>query len=270
MEQLPSFPGERPEETNASLESAYTATATISEQGIVTEWSDDARRLLGYTPSEIVGVPAAELLADGLADASARLPAGQERWSGTVALRHRDGRRLEVGLLAHRLASTDGTARWLVASAVTREPGPPWGEPLQEWAFTQSPCFLAIFDADLRLVRANAGMERTLSLTEDEMRGLRLPEIAPDPVSDETEGRMRLVLETGEAQYVDSFVRSPGAGTQHGWATSLAPLCDPDGRVRAVSLAAHERTAGEGDRQRILVPDVADARIGTAQDTAHT
>lgn len=144
----------------------------------MTEWGEDAHRLLGYTSSEVVGVPAAELLADGLGGDAARLPAGQERWSGTVALRHRDGRRVELGLLAHRRTSAGGTARWLVVSAVTSGPGTPWGEPLKEWAFTQSPCFLAVFDAGLRLIRANAGMERTLSLTEAEMRGLRLPEIA--------------------------------------------------------------------------------------------
>ncbi|MEV0416401.1 SpoIIE family protein phosphatase [Streptomyces sp. NPDC050448] len=268
MEQLPSFPGERPEETSASLASAYTATATISEQGIVTEWSEDARRLLGYVPSEVVGLPAADLLADGLGDT--RIPPGQERWSGTVALRHRDGRRMELGLLAHRWTSSGGTTQWLVVSAVPAEPRTAWGEPLKEWAFAQSPCFLAIFDTDLRLIQANAGMERTLSLTEAEMRGLRLPEIAPDPVSDETERRMRLALETGEPQHLDAFIRPAGASTDHGWATSLAPLLDPDGRVRAVSLAAHERTAPAGDRRRMPLPDVAEARIGTAQDSTLT
>ncbi|MCX5015990.1 PAS domain-containing SpoIIE family protein phosphatase/ATP-binding protein [Streptomyces sp. NBC_00555] len=270
MEQVPTSPGERPEQASASPESAYTATATISEQGIVTEWSEDARRLLGYVPSEVLGLPAAQLLADGAGDTAWRIPSGQERWSGTVALRHRDGRRLELGLLAHRWTSTGGTAKWFVVSAVAGEPRTPRGVSLNEWAFTQSPCFMAIFDADLRLVRANAGMERTLSLTEAEMRGLRLPDIAPDPVSDETERKMRLVLETGEPQYEEAFVRPTGASTEHGWATSLAPLRDRDGRVHAVCLAAHDRTGIEGDRQLMLLPDDAGARIGTTMDSART
>lgn len=270
MEQVPTFPGDRPEQTNASVESAYTATATISEQGIVTEWGEDARRLLGYVPSEVVGLPAADLLAEGISGTAWRIPPGQERWSGTVALRHRDGRRMELGLLAHRWTSTGGTTKWSVVSAVAGKPSTPWGEPLKEWAFTQSPCFLAIFDADLRLVRANAGMERTLSLTEAEMRGLRLPEIAPDPVSDETERRMRLALETGEPQYVDAFIRPTGASTEHGRATSLSPLRDPDGRVRAVCLAAHDSTGIEGARHQMLLPDVAGERIGTTMDSART
>ncbi|MBT2479925.1 SpoIIE family protein phosphatase [Streptomyces sp. ISL-94] len=270
MERLPSSPGERPEETDFSPESAYSATATVNEEGTVTDWSEGAQRLLGYAPSQVVGLPAADLLAEGAGDAAQRIPAEEERWSGTVALRHRDGRRLEVGLIAHRWTSTGGTAKWTVVSAVAGEPGPAWDASLKEWAFAQSPCFLAVFDADLRLVRANAGMERTLCLTEAEMRGLRLPELAPDPVSDETERKMRLALETGEPQYVDAFVRPTGASAEHGWATTLAPLRDPDGRVRAVSLAAHDKTEIEGDLPQMLVPNVAAARIGTTLDSART
>ncbi|MFG2259833.1 PAS domain-containing protein [Streptomyces mirabilis] len=102
MERLPTHPGERPHESDASPGPARTApptptppppaTAAVDARGIVTEWSEGARQLLGYPPSEVVGQPAARLLADdaGTAGAAAlRDAAGQERWSGTVALRHR-------------------------------------------------------------------------------------------------------------------------------------------------------------------------------------
>ncbi|MFI8106147.1 SpoIIE family protein phosphatase [Streptomyces sp. NPDC086023] len=270
MERVPTPPGDRPEETDASREPAYTATATINEQGIVTEWSEGAGRLLGYSPADVVGLPAARLLADAEADGGAarRLPPGQQRWSGTLALRHRDGHRLERALLAHRWTSTGGNAKWSVVSAVAPERRTAPDGPLPEWAFAQSPCFQAIFDEDLRLVRANAGMERTLSLTEAEMRGLRLPEIAPDPASDETERRIRTVLETGEAQHADSFVR-PAGGDEQVWSTSLDPLRDADGRVRAVCLTAHERTAAAAGR-RAVPDDEFGALIGTTTDTSRT
>ncbi|WP_405486374.1 SpoIIE family protein phosphatase [Streptomyces sp. NBC_00096] len=282
MEQVPTSPDERPHATSAVHEPAYTASATISEQGLVTEWSDDARRLLGYGPAEVVGLPAARLLADTADDEVHRIPPGQERWSGTVALRHRDGRRVELGLLAHRWTSTGGNTRWTVVSAVTGETGTPLDETLKEWAFAQSPCLLAIFDAELRLVRANAGMKHALSLTEGEMRGLRLPEIAPGPVSDAAERGMRLALETGETQYVAGFVGPTGTGagadadkgagtgtaTGDGWTTSLAPLRDGDGRVRAVYLAAHGKAAAAGERPPALTPDLADARVAATPDGA--
>lgn len=126
MEQVPTSPDERPHATSAVHEPAYTASATISEQGLVTEWSDDARRLLGYGPAEVVGLPAARLLADTADDEVHRIPPGQERWSGTVALRHRDGRRVELGLLAHRWTSTGGTpgGRWCRPSPA--RPARPW------------------------------------------------------------------------------------------------------------------------------------------------
>ncbi|MER5733580.1 SpoIIE family protein phosphatase [Streptomyces sp. NPDC002138] len=271
MEQLPGSPGERPPAPH-ELTYVATATAAISEQGIVTGWSEDAARLLGYGAAEVVGRSAAGLLAEDAGDAAGRIPPGEGRWSGTVALRHRDGRRLEVGLLAHR-GTADGTTGWFVVSAVAGEPRAPRGEPLRDWAFTQSPCFLAVFDEGLRLVRANAGMERTLSLSEAEMRGLRLPEITPGAVSDATERRMRLAMETGETQYVEAFILPPGAAAEHGWATSLAPLRDADGRVRAVALAAHRAAGGEDERQQPTLPvddAAALARIGTTVNIPRT
>lgn len=277
MEQLPTPPGERPARTThaspGAAHAAYTATATVSEQGIVTGWSEDACRLLGYVPSEVVGLPAADLLADrepggsgGTGTAARPVTPGQERWSGTVPLRHRDGRRLETELLAHRRTSDGGTAEWLVVSAVAAAADASWDGPLGEWAFDRSPCVLAIFDEDLRLVRANDGMHRALSLTEAEMRGLRLSEIAPDPVSEATERGMRQVLETGEPQSVVGFVGPPGAGPAHDWATTLAPVPGPDGRVRAVYLTAHDQPTGDTAPQT-LPPDLDTARVTTAPDT---
>ncbi|MFE9559613.1 SpoIIE family protein phosphatase [Streptomyces sp. NPDC006487] len=283
MEQLPTPPGERPARTtHASPGTAYTATATVSEQGIVTGWSEEARRLLGYVPSEVVGLPAADLLADrhgehggsggsgGTGTAARPVAPGRERWSGTVPLRHRDGRRLDTGLLAHRRTADGGAAEWFVVSAVPGAPDASWDGPLGEWAFDRAPCVLAVFDEDLRLVRANADMHRLLALTESEMRGLRLSEIAPDPVSEETERGMRRVLETGEPQSVDGFVRPPGAGAASGWATALAPVPGPDGRVRAVYLTAHDRATGDTAPRKPLPPTLAGARIAATPDSART
>ncbi|MFF0067081.1 SpoIIE family protein phosphatase [Streptomyces sp. NPDC005279] len=269
MERLPT-PGERPDESGASTGSAYTATATVNEQGIVTGWSEGARRLLGYRSSDVVGQSAARLLADDIDETSRRDAAGREKWSGTVALRHRDGHRLQRRLLAHRRTSNGPVSEWLVVSAVAGEPRTPGGDALREWVFRQSPCLLAVFDADLRLVRANAGMERALSLTEDQMRGLRLPEIAPHPMSHEAETKMRLALESGEPQHVEAYIRPTGVSAERGWSTSLAPLKDPHGRVGAVCLAAHHTLQEHLARQRMLLLNEAETRIGTTADIRHT
>ncbi|MEN1891390.1 SpoIIE family protein phosphatase [Streptomyces mirabilis] len=273
-----------------------------------------ARQLLGYPPSEVVGQPAARLPADGAGTAGAaalRDAAGRERWSGTAAPRHRDGRRLRRELLGHHRTAEGPVTEWLVVSAVTGTPegrtpaGPPEGEAaggaapgneaagsttpgsgtprsgtygsgtsgsgrLGEWAFRQAPCVMAVFDADLRLVRANAGMEQVLSLTEDQMRGLRLPEIVPHPVSDETEAKMRRVLEGGGPQQLRAGAGPAGTGANDGWSTSLVPLEDPAGHVRAVCLAAHQRLQEHLARQRMLLLSEASSRIGTTADSGRT
>ncbi|MFF7748211.1 SpoIIE family protein phosphatase [Streptomyces sp. NPDC007971] len=234
--------------------STYTATATIDEQGILTDWSEGAQRLLGYEAPQVVGRSAAALLAADVG-AARRMLAGRDRWNGTVPVRHRDGRRLELGLLAHRRTPETGTGDWFVVTAVADRPQPPRGEPLEEWAFLQSPFPLAVFDSELRLTRANRRLERALSLPEAAMRGLRLPHIAPGPASDEADRRMRQVLETGEPREAGA-----GLGPDLGPPTVLTPLKDGTGTVRAVCLAAQRRVqespAGQGPE------DEADSRAG--------
>ncbi|MET7816538.1 PAS domain-containing protein, partial [Streptomyces sp. NPDC005395] len=56
-----------------------SATVIVDARGLVTGWSDGARRLTGYTAEEVVGRPARDLLARG---APPGPPAGTPR-SGT-------------------------------------------------------------------------------------------------------------------------------------------------------------------------------------------
>ncbi|MFG2884845.1 SpoIIE family protein phosphatase [Streptomyces sp. NPDC048297] len=222
-------------------QSTYTATATIDEQGILTGWSEGAQRLLGYEPSAVVGRPATGLLA-AESEAAWRELAGQQRWNGTVPLRHRDGRRLDLGLLAHRRTSGTGPSDWLVVTAVPARPRPPEGVPLEEWAFLQSPFPLGIFDTDLRLMRANRRLERALSLPEAAIRGLRLTHIVPGAAGEEADRAMRRVLETGRPQEVPALLGAD-ADADTGGPTVLTPLKDADGHVRAVCLATHQHAA---------------------------
>ncbi|MFI6495449.1 PAS domain-containing protein, partial [Streptomyces sp. NPDC050564] len=275
MERLPTPPGEQAQ-ADAVPGSACTATARVNEQGIVTGWSEGARRLLGYVSSQIVGQRAARLLAGdggGAGEAAWRDAAGRQRLSGTVVLRHQDGHLLQRPLLAHRQSSGGAggaVAEWLVVCAVAGEPRTAGDQALSERVFRQSPCILAVFDADLRLVRANAGMEHALSLTEEQMRGLRLPDIAPHAVSQEAEAKMRRALESGEGQHMEAYIRPTGVSAEHGWSTSLAPLKDSDGRVRAVCLAAHHTLQEQLARQRMLLLNDASTRIGTTSDIRRT
>ncbi|MFD8370098.1 SpoIIE family protein phosphatase [Streptomyces sp. NPDC059688] len=241
-------------------QSTYTATATIDAQGILTGWSEGAQRLLGYDSSAVLGRPAAALLAAEGA-AARRVLAGRERWNGNIPLRHRDGRSLELAVLAHRRTSAAGAVDWLVVSAVTARTQPPRGEPLEEWTFLQSPFPLAIFDAELRLVRANRRMEHALALPEAAMRGLRLVHIVPGAASEEADRSLRLALESGRPQ--DVRVR---LGAELGRGVVLTPLKDADSRVRAVCLSTQQPTQDSAVRRS--PSGETGSRVGTVADQA--
>lgn len=181
-----------------TVDEAATARVRVDGHGVVTAWNDGARRLLGHRASEVVGRNVTLLLPDVGATEVPRSLADLPRWSGTVTLLHRDGRRLPVELLAHR-SQNDGDG-WLLVSAVTRPARGPADDAFVQRGFTHSPCTMALYDTGLRLRRANGDMERAMGLSEEAMRGLRVTEIVVDPESERTEAGMRRVLETGRPQ----------------------------------------------------------------------
>ncbi|MFE2446694.1 SpoIIE family protein phosphatase [Streptomyces melanosporofaciens] len=254
---------------NEPLDMVYLATATMDSHGVVTGWSEGAQRLLGYRPEEIVGRAVTELWAgETAAEAVGRCLAGRSRWSGRVGLCHRDGHRMEAEALAHRVVADGGATGWLLVSAVAREPRSPEAD-AAVGAFTQAPCVLAVFDMDLRLVRANAEMEAAAALTEDRMRGMRLVELLSHPESDKTEEGMRRVLESGERQVLEAYLRVPGESREHAWTISLAPLKDRRGRVYGVCFAAYDTTRLHQAQERLLLLNEAGKRIGSSLDLAY-
>ncbi|MFF9343828.1 MULTISPECIES: SpoIIE family protein phosphatase [unclassified Streptomyces] len=243
-------------------------TATADEHGIVTGWSEGATRLLGYRREDVVGRPLRELLADD-AQAIGERVAGRRTWRGPVTARHQDGHRVTGELIAHRRLVPDGTD-WLLVWGGAQEPlASPDGLPV-EWCFAQAPCIIAVFDANLRYVHANAEEERAVGLSEAQLRGLRVTQAVPDPECERIERAMRRAMETGERQYLEIHLRVAGARRAHAWTVHLAPLTDPDGRACGVGLAAQDTTEQDEARRRLLLLNEAGTRIGTSLDMAHT
>ncbi|MBA4860886.1 PAS domain-containing protein [Streptomyces sp. PSKA54] len=253
------------------VDEALTARATVDEHGTVTGRSGGAEQLLGYSSAQILGRPAAALLAD---EATARdLPpvAQLPRWHGRLALRHRDGHHLETKVLAHHRTPDHGTREWLLLSALTGRLPQPDDETLVSWSFTQSPCCaLALYDTGLRLRRANEAMERSVALTEDDMRGLRVPEIVDNEAGELAEQDMLRVLATGEPQYRENYLRAAGETREHAWSVFLAPLRDREGRIHGVCLSAHDMTEQYWARKRLQLIAEAGKRIGSTLDVTRT
>ncbi|MEU9307461.1 SpoIIE family protein phosphatase [Streptomyces sp. NPDC048256] len=247
------------------FDEAATARAVVDDSGALIGWNEGARALLGWTPADVLGRPATELLADGTPDFTGT------RWDGTVTLRHRDGRSVRVWLLAHRLpARADDPGQWLVVTPLAGGGTDPSDALLAAAGLVQSPCAVAVYDERLRLRRLNDAMREVVGLPEERVRGLRLAEIGGGPQSTELEQHMLQVLTSGRPQDVQTYVRSGGESRAHAWLARMAPVVDADGRIRGVCLSAHDFTENYLARERLQLVNEASVRIGSTLDVIRT
>jgi PAS domain S-box-containing protein len=253
------------------VDEAGTAGAAVDDHGIVTGWSEGARRLLGYAPGEIIGKPAALLLDEEVTAETLREILALPRWNGRVRLRHRDGHRVEASLIAHHRVEADQGSGWFLVSALTGGAATPEDDRLVVWGFEQSPSFTMILrDTRLRLRRMNRYAERVVALTEAEMRGLRPSETMARSEAERAERSMLRTLETGEPQYREIYTRHIGESREHAWANFLYPVRDEDGAVRGVGSMAHDISDQYWARKRLQLLNDASARIGSTLDVART
>ncbi|GGX91107.1 SpoIIE family protein phosphatase [Streptomyces fructofermentans] len=246
-----------------------TARAVIDGDGILVEWNEGARRLLGHAPADVVGLPAARLLA-AQARPAAPLPADDRR-SATLALRHRDGRTVHVWVLAHRRRPEAGDrSEWLVVTPLDTVAAPAEHDSLVSAFLDQSPCATAIYDDQLRLYRVNAVMAESLGLPQERIRGLRIAEIGGRPQSEELEAHMLRVLLSGRREDVRTYLGPGGEDHRHAWSARIAPLTDATGRVRGVCMTAHDFTEQSLARKRLQLVNEASIRIGSTLDVTRT
>ncbi|MFH9548080.1 SpoIIE family protein phosphatase [Streptomyces sp. NPDC051445] len=247
------------------FDEASTARAVVDDSGALVGWSEGARALLGWTPADVVGRPAVELVADGTPVLSG------PRWDGTVTLRHRDGRPVRVWLLAHHSpAQDDDPGHWLLVTPLDGS-GPASSDDLLASAgLNQSPCAIAVYDERLRLRRINDAMRTVIGLPEERIRGLRITEIGAGPHSAELEQRMLEVLTSGRPVDVQTYARSGGESRAHAWLARMAPVTDAGGRVRGVSVSAHDFTQNHLARERLQLVNEASVRIGSTLDVTRT
>ncbi|MEV2212188.1 SpoIIE family protein phosphatase [Streptomyces sp. NPDC050997] len=247
---------------------AATARAVIDDTGTLVEWNDGARRLLGHTAAEVVGRPAAELLADSSAP---HMPDGS-RGDGVLTLRHRDGSTVTVWLLAHH-RGTDGTTpgQWLVVTPLRSDGSLPHDDdPLEQAQLLQSPCAVAIYDERLRLRRMNPAMAEVLGLPEERVRGLRVTEMSGRAHNSDIERHLHQVLTTGRGHDVRTYLPIGDDGHMNAWLARMAPITDDTGRVRGVCVAAHDFTEQHRAQERLRLVNEASVRVGTTLDVTQT
>ncbi|MFJ8468089.1 SpoIIE family protein phosphatase [Streptomyces swartbergensis] len=245
----------------------------VDARGVITVWSDGARRLLGYEPDEIVGRGATRLLAADLPGATRRHVADGQRWASEVALRHRDGDRVVVRLQGTPMLDADRRRLWLVTGTALAHTARRAGHgALTLWDLTlaQLPVPVAVYDREARLVAANEIMTQVMGRSEEEMKGLTLWEIEPRPPFDEYDRLQREVLRTGEMIFHEEHGRAPGETRPHAWSMFMSPLKDETGAVQGVSATVFDTTEQYWARRRLAVLNDAGLRIGSTLDVTRT
>ncbi|UPZ32615.1 SpoIIE family protein phosphatase [Streptomyces sp. LRE541] len=253
------------------------AVVLLDAHAAVSGWTADAERLFGHRGAEAVGRSVADLL---MPEDAARLPdlarrcVRDGRWTGLLAVRHRDGHPVvaTVRVLAAAEAA-DGPPRWVALAAGTAGT-PGWGmsRGVLERMAALSPIGIAIVDTDLRFVWSNAALEQFGGGPGRERIGKRLGDIQPGLDAAALEAVMRQVLETGETvagyEHVGTVRSAPHRQTAH--AMSFTRLDDDQGTPLGVYYTVVDVTERYRARERLTLLDRAGKSIGRTLDVTRT
>ncbi|MFF9768651.1 SpoIIE family protein phosphatase [Streptomyces sp. NPDC014636] len=235
------------------------AMAVLDALGRVTGWSEGARLLTGHPARDVVGRPAADLLAEDLADG--KLTAR----SGIIALRHRDGHRIEVAVTTCLVTDADETPTGYVVTADAPD------STLAAQAFEQASMSMSVFDLQQRYLRVNDSACRVMGVSEAALNGRFFPDTVGE--ADYHQGflrHLREVAETGRPVRYESFAGAPAMNREHLWSVEMWPLRTDSGELTAVGIAAFDNTEQYWARRRLALLNEAATGIGTTLDVVRT
>ncbi len=185
--------------------------------------------------------------------------------SGIVALRHRDGHRIDLALTADAVTGADGTPAGYVVRAGTP------GSTLAARAFEQASLSMSVFDLQQRYLRLNDAACKVMGVPEATLTG----RFFPDTVEDIEYNRgflrhLREVAETGRPVRYESFAGAPSLNREHLWSIEMWPLRADSGEPDAVAMAAFDNTEQYWARRRLALLNEAATGIGTTLDVVRT
>ncbi|MCX4740629.1 SpoIIE family protein phosphatase [Streptomyces antibioticus] len=257
------------------LDASSDAAAVVSGDGVVTGWTRGAEALLGLPASQVVGGPAAALVAmpadpSRVAGVAERCRAGMG-WSGLVSLRHRDGRTVDVDLRVSASFRIGDDEVFLLSARPQRRH---WtvGQSVLDGFLTRSPVGMAVLDLELRYVWLNDTLERFGGVPREQRLGHRLSELLPGLQAVAIESLMRKVLETGvpltDYEYVGWSWADPHR--RHAYSTSFFPLMGADDTVTGICYMVLDVTERWTARHLLAMVNEAGTSIGTTLDVLRT
>ncbi|MER5858106.1 SpoIIE family protein phosphatase [Streptomyces sp. NPDC059688] len=253
------------------------ASAVLDDRGTVVGWSGRAQELLGYSAKEVIGRPWRDLLVD-----SRDLPVARSAvvdavkaggWFGVVPVRHRDGRRLEMGFRARTVTREGGGQEWLLVGAPAAEVIA-WqrDRALLDGLYRRSPIGLVTYDPDRRVIRVNRAVAKASGVPAEAPVGHRPREFMVDEDAGPADDRVRHVLETGEPLiFTEQSARARHEpGRERIVSVSAFRMEDPSGRVLGVAETIEDVTDRHRAQRRLAMLNEASARIGTSLDVRQT
>ncbi|MFI9630328.1 SpoIIE family protein phosphatase [Streptomyces sp. NPDC052042] len=260
---------------HAAFDTANDATAVVCGTGAVVGWTQSAQDLLGYRAAEVVGRPAALLLA--MPEDPVRVAGIAERcragvgWTGVGDVRRRDGQSIEVDLRVSASFRLDGRETFLVSA---RERRAEWavGQSVLDAFLTNSPIGVAVLNPDLRCVWLNDTLERIGGVPREQRLGRRMSDVLPGLEAEAIETLMCRVLDTN-VPVIDYEYRGWSWADPHrqrAYSTSFFPLTDGDGNVTGICYMVMDVTDRWKAQQRLALVNDAGASIGSTLDVMRT
>ncbi|MGW5658526.1 SpoIIE family protein phosphatase [Streptomyces sp. NPDC003758] len=251
------------------------AIAVIDEQGTVVAWTQAAQHLVGYRAEEVVDRSATLVLpssGEALGEAAfAEQCRARGGWSGTVAVRHRDGRTLNLCLRLWLLWGQDASHRWLVSlTDMDAFSSGMINGSVRESLLARAPVGIAIRDPQLRCTWMNDTMEHD-GISRDRRFGRRLKDSLPGFEAEALEAVMRQVLASGTSTVHEYRAWPPeDPRREHAFAASFFCLQDADGQALGVCSLTVDVTSNQRVRERLAVLSQASTRIGSTLDVMQT
>ncbi|MEU8975515.1 SpoIIE family protein phosphatase [Streptomyces monashensis] len=258
------------------LNTCESAVAMFDERGTVVAWTQAAERLVGFPAGEVVGRSAAFVL-----PASEETPTvsafieqcrAHNGWSGTTAVRHRDGRMLNINLRISMLRGQDGTVRWLVS--VTDIGTLSWeamNGSVRESLLNRAPIGIVVRDPQLRCTWVNDTMESYDGISRDRRFGRRLTDALPSSESEALEAVMQQALQSGVTAVHEYRAWPPeDPRREHAFSASYFCLQDADGKALGVCSISVDVTGNQRARERLAILSQASTRIGNTLDVMQT
>lgn len=241
---------------------APTATVVVGPDGVVSGWSEGGRLLLGWSAEETVGRP----VTDFLVDPRPGYPADAGPGTTSLTLRHRDGSAVDAAVTAHPLNGGDGQPLGQVLTVQRWDRRPV----IADRAFEQCPFALGVYDPELRFLWVNAAACRVMAHSEAQVLGDKYRELFPELDDAAYTNQLSEVARTGEPARLITVFRPRGSASATAWATSMWPVRDTGGRVRAVANWAFDMSAEYWGRQRLLLLNEVGSGIGRTLDVVRT